>query len=243
MQAPAGGPPRGRAWGRKGDNGSHEAYPPPLQRDGCRASCLWQESNEEKTTSPPPPPTRLRPPKGGGCRKGGADSGPPSRGQSGKKGRQRGEGAGRTTRPCPREASAVQAPAGGAPGERTQSGKDEDGGHAACPTPQQKDKCRATCQCRACDVLTPEEGQRGRPPPPHPQLPHPPRKGARAARGWRGDMGDDGIRKRTPPRGRRGRVGRQRNESAGRTTRPCPKGARAVQAPTGGPPGVQPQEG
>ena len=81
------------------------------------------------------------------------------------------------------------------------------------------------------------------PPPPHPQLPHPPRKGARAARGWRGDMGDDGSGKRTPPRGRRGRVGKQRNESAGRTTRPCPKGARAVQAPTGGPPGVQPQEG
>ena len=25
--------------------------------------------------------------------------------------------------------------------------------------------------------------------------------------------------------------------------RPCPRGARAVQAPTGGPPGVQPQEG
>ena len=57
----------------------------------------------------------------------------------------------------------MQALAGGAPGERTQSGKGEDGGHAACPTPHQKDKCRATCQCRACDVLTPEEGQRGRP--------------------------------------------------------------------------------
>ena len=57
---------------------------------------------------------------------------------------------------------------GGAPGERTQSGKGDDGGHAACPTPQQKDKCRATCQCRACDVLTPEEGQRGRPTPPPP---------------------------------------------------------------------------
>ena len=114
----------------------------------------------------PPPPTRLRPPKGEGCRKGGADSGPPSRGRSGKKGGRRGEGAGRTTRPCPRETSAVQAPAGGAPGEQTQSGKGEDGGHAACPTPQQKDKCRATCQCRACDVLTPEEGQRA--PPPHP---------------------------------------------------------------------------
>ena len=58
----------------------------------------------------------------------------------------------------------MQAPAGGAPGERTQNGKGEDGGHAACPTPQQKDKCRATCQCRARDVLTSEEGQRGRPP-------------------------------------------------------------------------------
>ena len=42
-----------------------------------------------------------------------------------------------------------------------------------------------------------------------------------------------------PPRGHRGRVGRQRKEGVGRTTRPCPKGARAVQAPTGGPPGVR----
>ena len=100
------------------------------------------------------------------------DSGLPSRGQSGKMGGQRGEGARRTTRPCPREASAVQAPAGEAPGERTQSGKGDDGGHEACPTPQQKDRCRAMCQRRACDVLTPEEGQRGRPPPP-PQSPTP----------------------------------------------------------------------
>ena len=74
----------------------------------------------------------------------------------------------RTTRPCPREASAVQASAGEAPGKRTQSGKGDDGGHAAYPIPQQKDKCRATCQRRACDVLTPEKGQRGRPPLPTP---------------------------------------------------------------------------
>ena len=45
-----------------------------------------------------------------------------------------------------------------------------------------------------------------------------------------------------PPREHRGRLGRQWNEGAGRTTRPCPKGARAVQAPTGEPPGVRPQE-
>ena len=192
----------------------------------------------------PPPPRATAPPKGEGCREGGADSGPPSGGQSGKKGGRRGEGAGRTTRPCPRETSAVQAPAGGAPGERTQSGKGEDGGHAACPTPQQKDKCPATCQCRACDVLTPEEGQRGRPPHPAPNSNTHQGKG----RGQRGDVeGTWGMTEAgsgpPPPRGRRGRVGRQRNESAGRTTQPCPQGARAVQAPTGGPPGVQPQEG
>ena len=210
MQAPAGGPPGVRAKARRGDEGSREAYPPPPSRGTDAAPRACDKRATKGKRQAPPPPTCLRPPKGGGCRKGGADSGPPSRGQSGKIGRQRGEGAGRTTRPRPREASAEQAPAGGAPGERTQSGKGDDGGHAACPTPQQKDKCRATCQCRACDVLTPEEGRRGRPP---------------------------------PPRGHRGRVGRQWDESAEQTTRPCPKGARAVQAPTGGPPGVQPQEG
>ena len=62
--------------------------------------------------------------------------------------------------------SGPPSPAGGAPGECTQRGQGEDKGHAACHTPQREDECRATCQCRACDVLTPEEGQRGRSPPP-----------------------------------------------------------------------------
>ena len=108
--------------------------PPPA---GGRKPRLVPATGEQRREydKAPPPPTRLRPPKGGGCRKGGADSAPPTRGQSGKMGRQRGEGAGRTTRPCPREASAEHAPAGGAPGERTHSGKGDNGGHAACPTP------------------------------------------------------------------------------------------------------------
>ena len=146
--------------------GAARQTPPPCRGTGAAPRACDARATEGKRQAPPPPPTCLRPPKGGGCRKGGADSGPPSRGQSGTMGGQRGEGAGRTARPRPREASAEQARAGGAPGERTQSGQGDDGGHAACPTPQQKDKCRATCQCPACDVLTPEEGQRGRPPPP-----------------------------------------------------------------------------
>ena len=39
------------------------------------------------------------------------------------------------------------------------------------PPPLQRDKCRASCLRRACDVLTPEDGQRGRPPPPPPSPP------------------------------------------------------------------------
>ena len=41
------------------------------------------------------------------------------------------------------------------------------------------------------------------------------------------------MRTPPPPRGHRGRVGRQWNEGAGRTTRPCPKGARVCQPQRG----------
>ena len=215
--------------------GAAKQTPTPLQRDGSRASCLRRQSNGGKTTSPPPPPpTCLRPPKGGGCRKGGADSGPPSRGQSGTMGGQRGEGAGRTARPRPREASAEQAPAGGAPGEGTQRGQGDDGDHTACPTPQQKNECRDPCQCRACDVLTPEEGQRGRPPPPRPYLPHPPMKEARATGRGRGGKRDDGSGRRTPPP----RTPRQGGEAVGRecgtTHTTVPKGSTRRASPNGG---------
>ena len=126
---------------------------------------------------------------------------------------QRREGAGRTTRLCPKEARAVQAPAGGAPGERTQGGKGDDGSHAACPLP-----CRgASAAPRACAVLamcirrrTDSAGA----PPPNPLLPHPPRKGARTARRWRGDRGGG---QRTDRRAR-GRDGRQAVEKEKTTT-------------------------
>ena len=125
--------------------------------------------------------------------------------------------------------SGLPSPAGGAPGECTQRGQGEDKGHAACLTPQQEDKCRAACQCRACDVLTPEEGQRGRSPPPsRHHLPHPPRTEARATGGRRGDKRDDGSGRRTPPGDAAAGWGDRG------TRRPCPRGARAVQAPTGG---------
>ena len=67
----------------------------------------------------------------------------------------------------------------------------------ASPPPLQRDKCRATCLRRACDVLTPEDRQRDAPPPPPPS-PHPPKKGARTARRQRGDMGGGKGRTETP---------------------------------------------
>ena len=71
----------------------------------------------------------------------------------------------------------MQTPAGGAPGVRTQSRKRDDGSHTASPPPQQRDKCRAPCLRRACDVVMPEDGQRGGPPPPTPFSSTHPRKG------------------------------------------------------------------
>ena len=92
---------------------ARQTPPPPAEGREPRLVPAAREQRRENDKPPPPPPTCVRPPKGGGCRKGGADSGPPSRGQSGTMGGQRGEGAGRTARPRPGEASAEQAPAGG----------------------------------------------------------------------------------------------------------------------------------
>ena len=90
--------------------GATRHAPPPLQRDGCRASCLrracvvpptWVQRRDDDKASPhthtPPPPPGLGIKVGrGGLR----PPPPPPRGQSGKVGRQRREGAGRTTGPC-----------------------------------------------------------------------------------------------------------------------------------------------
>ena len=93
---------------------------------------------------------------------------------------------------------------GGHRGCERRVGRATTGATRQAPPPLQRDECRASCLRRACDVLTPEDGQRGRPPP-HPLLPHPPRKGARTARRWRGDMGGGGQRTDRRAGGRDGR--------------------------------------
>ena len=74
------------------------------------------------------------------------------------------------------------------------------------------------------------------PPPPRPHLPHPPRTEGRATGRWRGDKRDDGSGRRTPPRGRRGGVERQRGETTepkGGTRRASPHGGTAGGATAG----------
>ena len=182
MQAPAGGPPEVRAQGRKGDDGSHKACPPPppLQRDGCRASCLRRACvvpvtcvQRREGDKPPPPPHTSAPPRVGDEGREGRTAAPPPEDKAARWG-----GSGGRVRDGPHDrARRKHVPCkpqrGGAPGERTQREKGDDGSHAACPSPLQRDKCRASCLRRACDVLTPEEGQRGRPPPPPPPSPPP----------------------------------------------------------------------
>ena len=80
------------------------------------------------------------------------------------------------------------------------------------------------------------KGNEGAPPPPRPHLPHPPRTEARATGRWRGDKRDDGSERRTPPRGHRGGVERQRGETTvpkGGTRRASPHGGTAGGATAG----------
>ena len=83
----------------------------------------------------------------------------------------------------------MQAPAGGAPGVRTQGRKGDEASHTARPPPPAEGQVPrllpAPCLRRAY-----ARGRTARTPyPPHPLLPHPPMKGARTARRRRGDMG------------------------------------------------------
>ena len=65
MQAPAGGAPGVRTQGRKGDDGSHTASPPPPPAEGqvprlVPAPCLrraYARGRIARTPPPPPPPS------------------------------------------------------------------------------------------------------------------------------------------------------------------------------------------
>ena len=206
--------------------------PPPLQRDKCRASCLRHACvvpatcvlRREDDKGAPPPTHTSAPPRVGDAGRGGRKAAPP-RGQSGKVGRQRREGAGRTTRACPKRARAVQAPAGGPPGVRTQGRKGDDGSHTACPPP-----CRGTGAApHACAVLASclrhacNEGKKTRPPPPH--TPPPPQ-------GWGVKVGRGGQRPPPPRTKRQGEEEAERGCGTDHTTVPVGRTRRA--SPSGG---------
>ena len=221
--------------------GTARQTPPPQQRDGSRASCLRRESNGGKTTSPPPPPHMPPPPQGWGMQEGRGGQRPPLPRTKRHDGGVAGRGCG-TDR-----AQETQAPSrpqrGGTGGANAEWAGRRRGPHGVTHTPAEGQvPCHVPVPCLR-RAYAGGRAARAPPPPPRPRLPHPPRKEARATGRRRGGKRVDGSGRRTPPRGHRGRVGRQRDESAERSTRPCPRGARAEQAPTGGPPGVQPQEG
>ena len=172
--------------------GATRQAPPPCRGTGAApracavlASCLRHACYEGNTTSPPPPPHTPLPPQEWGMKveRGGQRPTPPPRTKrQGGEAAERGCGTDHTTVPV--GSTRRTSPNGGAPGVRTQGRKGDDGNHTASPPPPlQRDKCRASCLRRACDVLTPEDGQRGRPPPPTPFSPTHLGKG----RGQRGD--------------------------------------------------------
>ena len=227
-------PPRGCARKVGGaTTGDSRQAPPPVEGQVPRlvpAPCLRRACDVRATKGrrqgrPPPPPTPP-PPRGWGMQVGGGEKRPPPRGQSGRVGRQRREGAGRTTRPCPKRARAVQAPAGGPPGVRTQGRKGDDGSHTACPPP-----CRGTGAApHACAVLASclrhacNEGKTTSPPPP-PHTPPPPQ-------GWGVKVGRGGQRPPPPRTKRQGGEAAERGCGTDHTTVPVGSTRRA--SPNGG---------
>ena len=191
MQAPAGGPPGVRTQGRKGDDGSHTACPPPCRGTGAAphacavlASCLRHACNEGKTTSPPPPHTPP-PPQGWGVKVGrGGQRPPPPEDKAARWG-----GSGERVRDGPHDrARRKHAPCkpqrGGAPGERTQGRKGDDGSHTASPPPPPAEGQVPRLVPAPCLRRAYARGRTARtPPPPTPFSPTHPRKG----RGQHGD--------------------------------------------------------
>ena len=168
--------------------------PPPLQRDGCRASCLRCACvvpatcvQRRKDDKPPPPPTHT--------------SAPPRVGDEGREGRTAAlppedkaagwGGSGGRVRDGPHDrARRKHAPCkpqrGGHRGSERRVGRATTGATRHAPLP-----CRGTSAApRACAVLATclrrRKDSEGAPPP---LLPHPPRKGARTAGRKRGDTG------------------------------------------------------
>ena len=80
----------------------------------------------------------------------------------------------------------------------------------APPPPLQRDQCRASCLRRACDVLTPVDRQRGRPPTPPPTPPPTRKRGEDSEETARGHGGGQ----RTD-RNAEGRGGRRAVETPG----------------------------
>ena len=216
----------------KGGKAQRRTPPPPPQPSASAracvvlASCLRHACCGGKTTwAPLPPPHTPAPPRVGDAGRGGRKAAPP-RGQRGRVGRQRREGAGRTTRPSPKRARAVQAPAGGPPGVRTQGRKGDDGSHKACSPPLQRDRCRASCLRRACVVpATCVQRREDDKPPPPTHTSAPPRVG---------DEGREGRTAPPPPLRTKRQGGEAAERGCGTDHTTVPEGSTRRASPSGG---------
>ena len=208
--------------------------PPPLQRDGCRASCLRRACVmlQRREDNKPPPPHTPPPPQGWGMKEGRGGQRPPLPRTKRQDGEAAGRGCGTDHTTVPEGSTRRASPSGGGTGGANAEWEGRRRGPRGVPhSPTEGQVPRhvpAPCLRRAY-----AGGRTARaPPPPHPQLPHPPRKGARTVRGRRGDMGDDGNGMRTPPprTPRQGAV--ERGCGTNHTT--VPKGSTRRASPNGG---------
>ena len=220
-------PPRGcaRRVGRATTGATRQA-PPPAEGQVPRlvpAPCLRRacevRATKGRRQGRPPPPTHLRPPRVGDAVGGGRKAPPPPEDKAAGWG-----GSGERVRDGPqdrarREHAPCKPPRGDHRGCERRVGRATTGATRQAPPPCRGTGAAPRAAPRACAVLASclrhacYEGKTTRPPFPH--TPPPPQEwGMKVERGRQ--------RPPPPPQGQSGKVGRQRSEGAGQTTRPCP---------------------
>ena len=147
---------------------ARHAPPPPLQRDGCRASCLRHESNEGKTTSPPPPTHASAPPTVGDAGREGRTAAPPPEDKAARWG-----GSGERVRDGLHDrAQGKQAPCrpqrGGHRGSERRLGRAMTGATRRAPLPSRRTSAAPRASAVPATCLRRRKGSEGAPPSPPP---------------------------------------------------------------------------
>ena len=196
MQAPAGGPPGVRAQGRKGDDGSREACPPPpaegrvprLVPAPCLRRACDMSATKGRRQAPPPPTHTSAPPRVGDAGREGRTAAPPPEDKAARWG-----GSGERVRDGPHDrARGKHAPCrprrGGHRGSERRVGRATTGATRRAPLPSRRTSTAPRASAVPATCLRRRKDSEGAPPSP-PPTPTPTKERGEDSEGMAGGHG------------------------------------------------------